>query len=164
MATKVPGFLMESNFVNNIQRGPPKEHSCQVESKLASRLGREDVLGTCWQYTTQDRHKTTLNLPIVLRWSKVQFSCHGNQSRVSDGIKFCEQSLQRTSQGTFLPSLVQIGPAVWEEMFKEIVNNAQRTWDHPKVPLQHVVLMWVYPFPNKPWFLCACSTSLLKTL
>ena len=23
---------------------------------------------------------------------------------------------------------------------------------------------WVNPFPNKPWFLCVCSTSLLKTL
>ena len=22
----------------------------------------------------------------------------------------------------------------------------------------------IYPFPNKPWFLCVCSTSLLKTL
>ena len=40
-------------------------------------------------------------------------------TRVFDGIKFCEQFLKRTSQGTFLPSLVQIGPAVWEEkMFK----------------------------------------------
>ena len=33
-------------------------------------------------------------------------------TRVFDGIKFCEQVLKRTSQGTFLPSLVQIGPAV----------------------------------------------------
>ena len=31
---------------------------------------------------------------------------------VLDGIKFCEQFLKRTPQGTFLPSLVQIGPAV----------------------------------------------------
>ena len=23
---------------------------------------------------------------------------------------------------------------------------------------------WVNPFPNKPWFLCVCSSSLLKTL
>ena len=41
-----------------------------------------------------------------------------------DGIKFCEQLLKRTSQGTFLPSLVPIGPAVWEKMFKEIVDDA----------------------------------------
>ena len=50
--------------------------------------------------------------------------------KVFDGIKFCEQFLKRTSQGTFLPSLVQIGPAVWEEkMFKEIVDNARRMTD-----------------------------------
>ena len=30
-----PEFLMESNSVNNFWRGPPKEHSCQVWSKLA---------------------------------------------------------------------------------------------------------------------------------
>ena len=46
-------------------------------------------------------------------------------TRVFDGIKFCEQFLKRTSQGTFLPSFVQIGPAVLEEkMFKEIVDDA----------------------------------------
>ena len=49
---------------------------------------------------------------------------------VYDGIKFCQQFLKWTSQGRFLPSLVQIGPAVWEEMFKEIV--ARRTQDLPK--------------------------------
>ena len=49
-------------------------------------------------------------------------------TRVFDGIKFCEQFLKRTSLGTFLPSLVQIGPAVWEEkMFKEIVDDTRRT-------------------------------------
>ena len=60
-------------------------------------------------------------------------------TRVFDGIKFCVQFLKWTSQGTFQPSLVQIGPAVWEEkMFN--------------------------PFPNKPWFLRVCSICLLKTL
>ena len=54
-------------------------------------------------------------------------------TRVFDGIKFCEQSLKRTSQGIFLPSLGKIGPAVWE-MFKEIVDYVQRTLDHPKSP------------------------------
>ena len=33
-------------------------------------------------------------------------------TRVFDGIKFCEQVLKETTQGTFLPSLVQIGPVV----------------------------------------------------
>ena len=41
-------------------------------------------------------------------------------TRVFDGIKFCEQFLwiylKRISQRKFLPSLVQIGPAVWEKM------------------------------------------------
>ena len=54
-------------------------------------------------------------------------------TRVFDRIKYCEQNLKRTSQGTFLPKLVLIGPAVWEEkMFKEIVDDAQRTHHHPK--------------------------------
>ena len=60
-------------------------------------------------------------------------------TRVFDGIKFCEQFLKRTSQGTFLPSLVQIGPAVWEKkMFKEIVDDGHLTT--LKAPLEHVVL------------------------
>ena len=51
-------------------------------------------------------------------------------TRVFDGIKFCEQFLKRISEGTFLPSLVQIGPAVWEEkMFKEIIHDARQTTD-----------------------------------
>ena len=51
-------------------------------------------------------------------------------TRVFDGIIFREQFLKWTSQETFLPSLVQIGPAVWEEkMCKEIVDDAQRTTD-----------------------------------
>ena len=54
-------------------------------------------------------------------------------TRVFDGIKFCEQVLKRTTQGTFLPSLVQIGPAVWEElMFKEIVDDAWWALGDPK--------------------------------
>ena len=51
-------------------------------------------------------------------------------TRVFDGTKFCKQILKRTSKGTFLPSLVQIGPVVWEEkMFKETVDDALRTTD-----------------------------------
>ena len=46
-------------------------------------------------------------------------------TRVFDGMNFCEHFLKRTSQGTFLPSLVQIGRAVCEERFiKEIVEDA----------------------------------------
>ena len=39
-----PEFLMESNSVNNFWRGSPKEHSCQVWSKLAQRFGRRRCL------------------------------------------------------------------------------------------------------------------------
>ena len=53
-------------------------------------------------------------------------------TRVFDGIKFCEQFLKRTSQGTFLPSLVQIGPTVREETFKEIVDDARQKPGDPK--------------------------------
>ena len=47
-------------------------------------------------------------------------------TRVFDGIKFCKQFSKRTCQGTFLSRLVQIDQAVWEEMFKEIVDAARR--------------------------------------
>ena len=44
-------------------------------------------------------------------------------TRVIDAIKFFEQFLKRTSQGT---NVVQIGAAVWEEkMLKEIFDNAR---------------------------------------
>ena len=62
-------------------------------------------------------------------------------TRGFDEIKFCEHVLKRTSQGTFPPSLVQIGPAVLEEkMFKEIVDDARKTHHHPK---------------SSPWARCA---------
>ena len=67
------------------------------------------------------------------------------ETRAFDGIKFCEHFSKRISQGTFRPSLVQIGEAVWEEkMIKEIVDEARRTTDDGhqvilKAPLEHVV-------------------------
>ena len=68
-------------------------------------------------------------------------------TRVFDGIKFCEHSLKKTFQETFLPSFVQIGPVVWKEMFKEIVHDVRRTVHDRhittlKAPLEHVVLRW----------------------
>ena len=48
-------------------------------------------------------------------------------ARVFDGITFCEQLLKGTSQGTFLPNLVQIGTAILENMLKESVDDARRT-------------------------------------
>ena len=66
-------------------------------------------------------------------------------TRVFDGIKFCKQFFKRTSQGTFLPSLVQIDPAVWDKMFKEIVDDARWASDDGhittlKATLEHIVL------------------------
>ena len=67
-------------------------------------------------------------------------------TRIFNEIKFCEQFLKKTSKETFLPSLVQIGPAVWEEkMLKEIVDDTRRTTHEghsttPKAALDHVVL------------------------
>ena len=67
-------------------------------------------------------------------------------TRVFNRNKFCEQILKRTSQGTFLPNLVQIGPAVWEEkMFKKIDDNTQQMTEDRhitilKAPLAHVEL------------------------
>ena len=61
---------MDLNSVNNLLRGPPKEHSCQVWSKLAQRFGRRCLKKLL---TTQDRHLTTLKTPlqyVVLRWAK----------------------------------------------------------------------------------------------
>ena len=60
---------------------------------------------------------------------------------VFDGIIFCKQFLKRTCQGTFLPSLVQIDPAVWEEMLKKIVDAPQSMMgDGQRTTLEHVVL------------------------
>ena len=84
--------------------------------------------------------------------------------RVFDGIKFCEQFLKRFSQGTFLPSLVQIGPAVWEEkILKEIVDDAWRTTDTAppkKLPLSTLCSGELKT--NKPgtWFIDWCFTPL----
>ena len=45
-------------------------------------------------------------------------------TRVFDGIKFSEKLLKWTSEGTFLPSMIQTGlAALKEKMFKEIVDD-----------------------------------------
>ena len=66
-------------------------------------------------------------------------------TRVFDRIKFCEPFLKRASQETFLPSLVQIGPAVWEEtMFKEIVDDA-------RLPFRMLCSNKLTSGPRWPW-------------
>ena len=57
-----PEFLMESNSVNNVHRGPPKEHSCQFWSKLAQRFGRRRCSKKL--FMTHYGHKTTLKAPL----------------------------------------------------------------------------------------------------
>ena len=102
-----PSLWTHKNFANNFWKGSPKEHSCKIISKSDQRFQMRRFLKNCLKK----------NLVTIA-------------TRVFDGIKFCEHSLKRTSHGTFLPSLVQTGPAVWEEnLFKEIVDDGQRTTD-----------------------------------
>ena len=60
---------------------------------------------------------------------KIPFHYSSNGSLLRN--ESCEHFLKRTSRGTFLPSLVQADPAVWE-MFTEIVDSPRRTTDMPK--------------------------------
>ena len=113
-----PYFWADQNFANNFWKGSPKEHSCEIISKSGPAVSEEKIF------------KELLK----------KFNFVAMATRIFDGIKFCEQLLKRTSQGTFLQSLVQIGPAVWEKMFKEIVDDARLTHHHPK---------------SSPWACCA---------
>ena len=66
-----PEFLKESNSVKSFWKGPPKEHSCQVWSKLAKWFGSRRCLKKLM--TTRDGHLTTLKAPlehVVLRWAR----------------------------------------------------------------------------------------------
>ena len=92
-------------------KGSPKEHSCEIISKSDQPFQRKRFL------------KELLK----------KFNFVAMATRVFDGIEFCEQFFTRTSQGTFLPSLVQIGPSVWEKkMCEEIVDNARQTHHQAK--------------------------------
>ena len=109
-----PCFWTDQNFANSFWKGSPKEHFCEIISKSDRWFQRLRFLMNCLKKSMA--------------------------TRVNDRIKFCEHFLKRTSQGTFLPSLVRIGPVVWEKkMCKEIVD-APRTHHHPK---------------RSPWACCA---------
>ena len=112
-------FRNRSKF-HSFCKGSSKEHSCQIISKSDQWFQRRRFSKDC------------LN----------KFHFVAMATKVFDGIKFCEQSLKRTSQRKFLPSLVKIGPTVWEEkMFKEIVDDARQTHITTlKAPLEHFVL------------------------
>ena len=84
-------FMMESNSVNNFWRGSPKEHSCQVWSKLAQRFGRRRCLKKLLM--THDGHFTTLKAPlehVVLRWTKNA----GKQENAGTSFPQCFQPIQ----------------------------------------------------------------------
>ena len=83
-------FSTDQNFANNFWKGSHKKQACEIIAKSDQRFQRRRFL------------------KISLK--KIHFVAMA--TTVFDGIKFCEQSLKRTTQGTFLPSLVQIGPAV----------------------------------------------------
>ena len=134
-----PEFLMESNSVNNFWRGPPKEHCCQVWSKLALQFGRRRCLKKL--LTTYDGHITTLKAPlehVVLRWAKNYFK---TDIKGISGQLECAKILYR---------------------YRFLFISLQQTLFH--VALEALGVNYLNPFPNKPGFLRVCSTSLLKTL
>ena len=61
-----PEFLMESNSVNSFWRGPPKEHSYQVWSKLAQRFGRRK----CLKKMTKHDGQRTPHHPKSSPWAR----------------------------------------------------------------------------------------------
>ena len=59
-------------------------------------------------------------------------------TRVYDGIKFCEQFLKMTTQGTSCQLWFKLAQRFERLMFKEIVDDGHRVI--LKAPLEHVVL------------------------
>ena len=138
--------MTDQNFANNFLKESPKEHSCEIISKSDRRFRRflknffhvrrvqeahspEPCLWMIkiFQTTFEKEHsceiisKSDQHFPRrrLLKNCLKKFHFIVMATRLFDGIKFCEQFLKRSSQGTFQPSLVQIGPAVREEkMFK----------------------------------------------
>ena len=103
----------DQNFVNHFERGHPKNIPVKVFQNLFQR---------------RKFFKELLK--------KVDFVAMATRDFVNI-VKLCENFLKRTSQGTFLPSLVQNGPAVWE-MLKEIVDDGHGTT--LTAAFEHVVL------------------------
>ena len=74
----------------------------------------------------EKRHPSNIPLKLFRQWFHrrrffkellKKFNFIAMATTVLDRIKVCVQFLKRTSQRTFLLSLVQIGPVVWEKMF-----------------------------------------------
>ena len=106
--------VTDHNFANSFWKGSPKKHFSEIILKSDQ---RRRFLKNC------------LN--------EIPFDCHGNQTFFY-GIKFNEQVSKVASQETFLPSLVRIGLAVWEEKMRKEIVDSRRTI--LKAPLEHVVL------------------------
>ena len=99
-----PCFWADQNFANSFWKGSPKEHSCEIISKSNQRFQEK-----------------------IFKELLKKFNFVAMATRVFDGIKFCEQFLKSTSQGTFLPSFVQIGPVVWEKMRRNCWRHTMDT-------------------------------------
>ena len=90
--------------MNNVYRGSSKETSYQVSVHLAERLQRRRY----FQKSTNQKQELSVAAMFV------------NRSELN------EQSLQRTSQGCFLPSFDSFGQAVSEEkIFQKSTNQKQ---------------------------------------
>ena len=105
---------------------PPPPHGCHVFF-LQIRI-REQYLKRVTQATILLNY---YKIGLAISEEKIfkeflkKFNLVAMATRVFYGIKLCEQFSKRTNQGTFLSSLVQIGPVACEEMmFKEILNDA----------------------------------------
>ena len=112
-----PCFWADQNFANSFWKGSPKEHSCETFSKLDQRFQRKFL-------------KNCLKNSISLPWQP-EFLMESNSVNSFWREPPKEHSCQVWSK---------LVPAVWEKMFKEIVDDAQRTHHHPK---------------SSPWAHCA---------
>ena len=117
-----PCFWANQNFADSFWKGSPKEHSCEIISKSDQQFQKRRFLNNCL--------KNSISLP----WQPV-----------FDGIKFCEQILKRTSQGTQHSCQVWSKLAQWfgsRRCLKKLLTTHDRHITTLKAPLEHVVLRW----------------------
>ena len=203
-----PEFLLELNSFNNSCRASPKEHSCQVLSRLAFWFWRRRFLkkmltdgwtdGRTDGRTDAGRWPVTVAPPehVVLRWAKKWVKYFRNL--LVSALLLWHSLLKHVACSCWLVPI--LGPVthwldlvpcmlqwylyldVWSvEIYKTVAP------DHDWLPVPKLLLLlmpsflvteiriynpftlhfWdlktLNPFPNKPWFLRVCSTSLLKT-
>ena len=138
------------NFFMSVQcTQPPFTRAMFLgESKFHEQFSKRVTQGTfLWNYF---KIGTVVPEKKIFKELLKKFHFIAMATRVFDGIKFCEQFLKRTSQGTFLPSLVQIGPAVLEEkIFCWRCTTDDGHITTLKAPLKHVVLRWAKNYSDK---------------